>query len=310
MHDQLTAPFPYFGTKKRWTRVIWEHLGDPDVYAEPCGGSLAALLERPTEPRSEVICDTSGHVVNFWRAVQNDPDAVARHADYPTFHQDLTARHRWLIEWSKENSDRLSEDPDFYDPKAAGWWAWGASSWIGSGWCIHDEEKRPHVADGLTGRGVQVQRNGFDGLVGEGQRYRTWFRTLADRLSRVIVLKRGWRSAVTHSVLRDYDKHNFVIGVFLDPPYRTQNRQRHLYQSDADGTSDQTAVDTWDWALQNGDRYRIGYACHQGDIEVPENWARETMKFQGIKKPDRRDQTDMIVFSPACVKAQQSLFRN
>ena len=309
--EQLTAPFPYFGTKKRWTDTVWEHLGDPDVYVEPCGGSIAVLLDRPTVPRSEIICDTSGHVVNFWRAVRNDPDGVALHGDYPTFQQDLSARHRWLIQWGKDNEEKLSEDPDFYDVKAAGWWGWGASSWIGSGWCMKEENKRPHIADGLTGRGMQAQRNGFEGEIGEGKRYRPWFRTLAERLSRVTVLKRNWTAAVTPSALRDYEKHNFTIAVFMDPPYRTESRQRHpLYPSDMDGTSDQTAKDTWDWSLEHEDRYRIGYACQQGDILVPRNWTERTMGFQGIRRPDRRGQTDMIVFSPGCIRAQQRLFKS
>ena len=308
---QLTAPFPYFGTKKRWSETIWEYLGDPDVYAEPCGGSIAALLDRPTAPRSEIICDTSGHVVNLWRATKNDTDAVALHGDYPTFQQDLSARHKWLIQWAKENAERLSEDPDFYDAKAAGWWAWGASSWIGSGWCIKDEDKRPHIADGLTGRGIQVQRNGFLGLIGEGERYKPWFQLLAERLSRVIVLNRDWKAAVTPSALRDYEKHNFTIAVFLDPPYRTEHRQKHpLYQSDVDGTSDKTAEDTWEWAQVHGERYRIGYACREGDILVPRGWATRTMGFQGISRADRRSNTDMIIFSTACMRVQQSLFNN
>jgi hypothetical protein len=29
-------------------------------------------------------------------------------------------------------------DPDFFDAKMAGWWAWGQSCWIGSGWCSGD----------------------------------------------------------------------------------------------------------------------------------------------------------------------------
>jgi hypothetical protein len=29
-------------------------------------------------------------------------------------------------------------DPDWHDPKMAGWWMWGQSSWIGSGWCSGD----------------------------------------------------------------------------------------------------------------------------------------------------------------------------
>ena len=64
-----------------------------------------------------MVCDSDGHICNFWRAVQHDPEAVARHADYPTIHQDLTARHTWLRRWGAEHAERLSSDPEFYDPK-------------------------------------------------------------------------------------------------------------------------------------------------------------------------------------------------
>ena len=109
--EYMTAPFPYYGGKRRWTRLVWDRLGNPDVYLEPCGGSLAALLGRPHQPRTEVVCDTSGLVCNFWRAIQRDPRGVAREADYPTIHQDLTARQAWLMEWAKENTGRLSQGP-------------------------------------------------------------------------------------------------------------------------------------------------------------------------------------------------------
>lgn len=29
----------------------------------------------------------------------------------------------------------MAENPEYFDPKIAGWWVWGACCWIGSGWC-------------------------------------------------------------------------------------------------------------------------------------------------------------------------------
>jgi hypothetical protein len=85
----------------------------------------------------------------------------------------LKARHLALLAWrAAGNAERLMADPDFYDARMAGWWAWGQSCWIGSGWCsgtgpwivspdgriakrpkstgVH--RKLPHVSD--NGRGV------------------------------------------------------------------------------------------------------------------------------------------------------------
>ena len=157
---QLSAPFPYYGGKARQADAVWRELGDVTVYAEPFAGSLAVLLA--SEPhRREIVCDTDGHIVNFWRALRNDPAGVALLVDYPTFHQDLRARHLWLRRWGKENDDRLSEDPEWFDSRAAGWWVWGISSWIGGGWCqaVGDRtDKRPLAKPKDGGQGVQVQR--------------------------------------------------------------------------------------------------------------------------------------------------------
>ena len=108
-------------------------------------GSLAVGLARPggAGPR-EIVCDTDGGLCNLWRALAwGDVERVAWWADYPTIHQDLTARHRWLRRWVDVNADRLSDDPTFFDEQAAGWWAWGVSLWIGGGWCATTHGQRP-----------------------------------------------------------------------------------------------------------------------------------------------------------------------
>lgn len=130
--------------------LVWGRFGDVDNYVEPFAGSLAMLLRRPSEHfaggyRVETVNDANQFIVNFWRAVKADPDAVAEYADCPVIEADLHARHRWLMRsdfaagWRK----RMAEDPDHYDAKVAGWWVWGQCCWIGSGWC----EDRPNGGD-------------------------------------------------------------------------------------------------------------------------------------------------------------------
>ncbi|MDQ6963527.1 MAG: DNA adenine methylase, partial [Mariprofundales bacterium] len=134
--DCIDAPFPYFGGKRIAASIIWEALGDVGNYIEPFAGSAAALLCRPKSHHQhvETINDANGYVANFWRAVKHDAEAVACHADNPVNEADLTARHLWLVRY-ESLTDRLMADPEWYDAKAAGWWAWGLSCWIGSGWC-------------------------------------------------------------------------------------------------------------------------------------------------------------------------------
>ena len=336
----MIAPFPYYGGKRRWADEIWSRFGKPDVYAEPFAGSLAVLLANPNPAPREIVCDTDGGICNFWRALRADPEQVAHHADYPTIHQDLTARHAWLRRWVAEHSHRLMEDPDYYSAKAAGWWVWGISIWIGGGWCQTGSEKMPAVTKEVrAGQGVSAQRDQVpnmrsgDGVSaqrdkiphvsgkafgGKGvsaqrdKRLLPWFEALAERLHGAIVLNRSWESALTPTVLADTPTgpgESVNRCVFLDPPYATENRHGAIYGSDGDGTSDDVAAASWRWALENGDRYRIAYCCHAGDVDVPDDWTAKDQTFRGPNRADTRAKRDQILFSPACLDdAQKGLF--
>lgn len=149
----------WFGGKRRWAAEVWQFFGEPDIYSEPFAGSLAVLLHRSHPCKREVVCDTDGHLCNFWRALRRDPEAVAYHADYPTIHQDLYARRQWLAKWGAENGDRLMEDVDFCDPRAGAYWVWCVSQWIGT---VEDmlavRDQIPSMGRTIEGRGVQRQR--------------------------------------------------------------------------------------------------------------------------------------------------------
>lgn len=347
MSSGLRAPFPYFGGKGRLAPEIWKRLGNPTVYAEPFAGSVACLLARPdgAEPR-EVVCDLDGGLCNVWRALIADPDQVAYWADYPTIHQDLTARHAWLRDWVAENRDRLSADPDYCDPKAAGWWLWGISLWIGGGWCHVDSDRRPHIDGKGGGQGVAAQRATFDQIpkmgrapggtgvaaqrvsydrrphmhdraggrgVSAQRRARpellAWFAALQERLHGVIVLNRDWTSALTPTVLmQTASAAKPPVGVLLDPPYRTSDRSDTIYGSDFAGVSDDAAEASYLWAVENGDKYRVAYCAHEGDFVVPDDWTTISNSFGAIQKAERRDRRDLVMFSPACLSSDETLF--
>ncbi len=123
------------GGKSRIAREVWRRFGDVPNYVEPFFGSGAILLGRPPFEgnRIETVNDLDGHLANFWRALQADPDAVAYHASWPVSELDLHARGDWLYYRpdAREWVERLRSDPDYYDAKSAGWWVWFASCWIG-----------------------------------------------------------------------------------------------------------------------------------------------------------------------------------
>jgi DNA adenine methylase len=129
----LKSPFPYFGGKRRVAAEVWRRFGDVKNYVEPFCGSAAVLLGRPGPPRIETINDLDGYIANFWRATKHNPAQVAQWCDWPISEVDLHSRHRWLM--TQDIRQKMLDDPHFYDPKIAGWWAWGQSMWIGSGWC-------------------------------------------------------------------------------------------------------------------------------------------------------------------------------
>ncbi len=153
----LKSPYVYFGGKSLVAPDVWVRFGDADNFIEPFLGSGAILLGRPDwQPGvrlSETVNDVDGFIVNFWRALAADPEAVAHHADQPMFESDLHARHAYLVARASNLTQQLEGDPGFYNAKFAGWWAWGLACWIGSGFCSGD------------GPWVQVQADNGDWLL-------------------------------------------------------------------------------------------------------------------------------------------------
>ena len=296
----LSAPFPYSGGKRRIADEVWKRFGVVDVYMEPFFGSGAVLLANSSPARKEVVSDTDGLICNFYRAIQNDPDETAKWAVYPTIHHDLTARHNHLKEWKFYNKDRLSEDPNYYDAKIAGWWVWGISSWIGGGWCSIKSNQIPKIHRAGKGQGIQIQR---DVNVYE------WFDKLSERLKKVYVLNSDWRICLTPNLLSNTPScKDFSRAVFLDPPYITDERGSTLYQSDVENLSDVAAIGSYHWAVENGDRYKIAYASYEGDFEVPDGWEIVTSSFLGVNDKESHGKNDCVMFSPACKEPQGELF--
>ncbi len=164
----LKAPWPYHGGKSRVADMVWERLGNTDNYVEPFAGSAAVLLRRPANHfaggyRVETVNDTNHFVVNAWRSIRNAPDKVAEHADRMVMEAELHAIHKYLMRGTAAESFRrgMTENPDYYDPKIAGLWIFGACCWIGSGWCdIKGDTRGENQLPILSGmRGVNGDRH-------------------------------------------------------------------------------------------------------------------------------------------------------
>ncbi|MBK7865249.1 MAG: DNA adenine methylase [Archangiaceae bacterium] len=301
---RLRAPFPWFGGKSRAAHLVWSAFGDVANYVEPFAGSLAVLLARPTEPGTETVNDIDCYLANFWRAVALDPAAVAAHADWPVNEADLHARHLSLVR-NGAFRERMKTEPEFYDPRVAGWWVWGLCSWIGSGWCDPRErgdgrpsQQLPHL--GNAGMGVHRKLPHL-GNAGMGV-----FDQLSSRLRRVRVACGDWTRVLGESVTV---KHG-TTGVLLDPPY--SEGADDLYSAHDKSLSAQVR----EWALDNGTNpaLRIALCGYEGEHDLP-GWQVVEWKAKGgygsqAADGNENSARERIWFSPACAKAkaQRDLF--
>lgn len=300
----LRAPFPWFGGKSRVARVVWEHFGDVPNFVEPFAGSLAVLLGRPTAPRVETVNDVDCYLSCFWRAVQADPEAVALHADWPINEADLHARHRWLVDQTAFR-ERMKTDPDYFDAKIAGWWVWGISQWIGSGWC-----SRVVLAAGVASKMVKADRGTASRLAVRREVLVHWFGALQERLRTVRVCCGDWKRILGPSPTI----HIGVTGVFLDPPYEPAiiaegGRGDSFAPTDKLYTQHDTGLsgEVRAWALEHGDdpRLRIALCGYEGEHDMPSSWTVYAWESQGGysnrgTNPRRNCARERIWFNQGC----------
>src|SRR3990167_9578665 len=330
----LKAPFPWFGGKSTVAPIVWRRFGAVRNYIEPFAGSLACLLARPQPfEGTETVNDADGLVCNFWRAVQAKPREVAHYADWPVNENDLHARHAWLLERKVPLVAALEGDPDYCDPKIAGWWCWGLCCWIGSGFCsgagpwqvIERDGIRQLVHLGSAGQGVNrklvhlgsagqgVNRQlvhlgpGGNGMqtTKVGDKLFAWMEELAERLRRVRVCCGDWARVSGETPTTKQG----LTAVFLDPPYGEEDeRQANLYTSD----SLTVATECREWAVANGDNRQLRIAlCGYDGFTMPDGWTCEAWKAsggygnQGDGRGRANANRERIWFSKYCKKRQQ-----
>lgn len=290
MTNQLVAPFPWFGGKRRVASLVWERFGDVAHYVEPFFGSGAVLLGATKPAKVETVNDLDGFVANFWRAVQWDPDGVAKHADWPVNEADLHARHAWLIGQRGALTERLMADPKYFDSEIAGWWVWGISQWIGHGWCAKPSKSKPHLGYNM---GILGNSSGSP-------------HELAGRIRAVRVVCGSWERITPNPMI--LGNIPGVHAVFLDPPYALDLRDDACYATDAPDVARDCAA----WAREHGDnpRLRIALCGYEGEHDMP-GWDAVQWQAQGGygNQGDGRGRAnakrETIWFSPHCLKAKQ-----
>ena len=265
-------------------------------YVEPFAGSLAVLLARPTEPRIETVNDLDCHIANFWRAVQADPEAVAKWCDWPVNEADLHARHLWLVQGLPAHRERMLTEPDYFDAKIAGWWVWGQSTAILGNWLTKSgDNARPALGPPL---GVHATTRDIYHCIA----------LLSARLRDVRVLCGDWSRAVS-----SIPDRMGLTGVLLDPPYlHSTGRDERCYHEE----SSDVAAKVREWALENQGRplLRIAICGYEGEHDMPSSWDCVAWTAGGMDRLGKgRGRTnakrERIWFSPHCLRSKQrSLF--
>jgi DNA adenine methylase len=183
---------------------------------------------------------------------------------------------------------RLEGDPEYSDAKVAGWWAWGMSCWIGSGFCsgkgpwgvVEVDGARQLAHLGNAGRGVNRQLAHL-GNAGQGvnrkrenhaANLRAYMAALAERLRHVRVCCGDWTRVMGPTPMLERGASFTPVAVFLDPPYAdTAKRSKDLYRKDCESVAHAVR----EWAVAHGDdpRYRIALCGYEGEHAMPDSWA-------------------------------------
>jgi len=279
---------------------VWRRFGNVKNYVEPFFGSGAVLLGRPHwrkgGPRLvETVNDADGLLSNFWRAMTADPEAVARHADWPVNEADLHARHLWLVGQRERITERLMGDPEWCDAKAAGWWVWGQCAAVMGNWCAKHSPGRPFMGPPR-------------GLLADAAR----LADVAARLRRVRVTCGDWSSLTSDTAL---GLHWWApVGVFLDPPYDSSLRASGCYAAHDDGS---VAADVLAWALERGGdpRLRVCVAGYDAEHAALESAGWSVVAWQAHcgfgAKAKANGKRERLWFSPHCLNpdaGQMDLF--
>ena len=315
----LRAPFPWPGGKSRAAHLVWERFGTVRRYIEPFCGSCAVLLAGLNRGliAQPIVNDADGYIANFWRSLAyGGAREVATACDWPISEVDLHSRHAWLIQHRQEITEQLLGDPEWYDPKLAGWWAWGISQWIGGKWCADRSRKRPRLKGGAgthrskpgvsqdgNGTGVHGRKprvvggpvppkrrpaicntgGGHGVATSQHAQLRRWMGYLGRRLRPVRVLCGDWRRVVTSAVL----SRTQPIGVLLDPPYSGALRDGELYAVDERDRESglELSAAARVWAVDHGDKPALrialcGLEGEHNDLEA-HGWRKVAWSAQG-----------------------------
>ena len=157
----------------------------------------------------------------------------------------------------------------------------------------------PHLGD--AGRGV------LRGAITSREALVAWMLALQSRLRRVRVCCGDWSRVCGTTPTIKYG----LTGVFLDPPYCSQERDPAIYREESLTVAREVAAWCREWG--NHEDMRIALCGYDGDYDLP-GWEvvswKEPGGYSNIQpKQSRRDnrRRERIWFSPHCLKPELNL---
>ena len=208
---------------------------------------------------------------------------------------------------------RLEGDPDYHDPRVAGYWVWVACNSISSGgvcntggpWHNIDGKLVKGKSDEFGvqrvipfvafNKGIMAKHHGFDS---RRAFLLDWFGALQKQLDRVRVCCGDWQRVCGHCTMDNLG----LTGVFLDPPYvpTGTSHDKHVYGDKKvfNPLYVNKQVHKWCIEKQNNSKLRIILCGHEGDFDLP-NWYQHKWKrqFTGNGKGKNRGK-EVIWLSP------------
>ncbi|MGB3108303.1 DNA adenine methylase [Sphingobacterium siyangense] len=182
---RLRTPISYYGGKQKLASRIISLIPRHKLYCEPfIGGAAIFFAKRPSEV--EVINDTNRELINFYRTVKEEFNALEDEISKSLHSRDL---HR--------KASIIYNNPDMFDPVKRAWAVWILSTQSFAG--ILDGNWGFDLSANSTTKKIITKRNGFT-------------RAFADRLQRCQL---ECADALYVIASRDTEESFF----YCDPPY-------------------------------------------------------------------------------------------
>jgi len=308
--------FPYFGGKSKIAPIIWERIGPVRNYVEPFVGSGAVFFQKPHDSIS-TLNDSSGLMINLWRGIQRNHEAVASEAAKLLGEADLHAVELEAFAKMEELKEKCEADPGYFNPTLAGRYLWGLCNKIGSfatetGPWINYEGKLTdrRKLEGEQPRGICRKLPHLGGMgicrklphASDREEYILGLMAYyVDRLQRARITCGDWaRVCKSKSVTTVHG----LTGIFLDPPYEDAGVaiKKGLYADNG------CFWDVVEWAKSeeaNSDLRLAVAGYHTDELEAKlEGWEMVRWKQRGGYGTAKNSAREVVFFSPQCLKAK------